>query len=540
MDTAWKLTCHVEDQIRAHWPAGPDAFLVAVSGGADSMLLLHLMDRLRDGMGFRLSVLHVHHGIRGVEADLDAQFVQMESARLGLPCEVMHVDAPLLAGREGLSLEDAARRLRHQAFASVLQKTGAAATVLAHHRDDQAETVLLHLLRGAAATGLCGMQALRGGLFRPLLEIPGKELRLCLASQGWSFREDSSNGDDTFRRNALRHRWIPELKAQLGHDPTGPLVRFAAMQQQDQALLSALAREAAITCRLTGMAQGQNPADAQTPAEGRNTAEGRNLAEGRNAGEAQNPAEAWGEIPDGGGVGWETLALRSLPDALARRVIVLAWEMLTGSRADLESVHVQAIWHLCRTGNRNGRVALPGFREAVLCGERCVIGGAQPPRQSVRWSHAVPVPARHGVSCRVPVPEARGILLVTRLSADLAASVYPGLRLPQQGWMQLVDSSALPAGILIRNRREGDRFRPWKAPGERTLKKWFIDQGVPAPQRHQMPLLASGENILWVIGHRTADTLLAAGGGDDILLLAWEQDLSQPQALSWEAEETLT
>lgn len=480
MDAVWRLTRHMEDQIRAHWPTGPGALLAAVSGGADSICLLHLLHRLQDRLDFQLSVLHVHHGIRGTEADLDAQFVITESEKLGLSCELVSVDAPLMAERDSLSLEDAARRLRHQVFQRALKKTGASAVVLAHHRDDQAETVLLHLLRGAASNGLCGMQPLNNGLFRPLLEIPGESLRVCLAENGWPFRVDSSNLDDSYRRNALRQRWIPQLRKQLGHDPTGPLVRFSAMQQQDQAFLSSLARDAAVACRLTDTAG------------------------------------------EGTEVSWLKDVFCGLPEPLARRVAVLAWERHTGARVDLEAVHVEAVCHLCRTGSHESRIDLPGFREAVVLGEQCVLRAVQQQKSPGQWSYDVAIPEHVGESRRTTVPEAMGTLVVTRLPTETATSLYPGLQISQQGWMQLVDSSTLPGGILIRNRRAGDRFRPWNAPGERKLKKWFIDQEIPVQERYQLPLLADAENILWVIGQRTANQLLAAGCGDDILLFAWE------------------
>ena len=189
---------------------------------------------------------------------------------------------------------------------------------------------------------------------------------------------------------------------------------------------------------------------------------------------------------------------------------------------DLEAVHVEAVSHLCHMGIHESRIDLPGFREAVVLGERCVLRASRQRESPAQWSYEVSIPEHVGESCRTVVPEALGTLVSTRLSTEMANARYPGLRLPQQGWMQLVDSSALPGGIHIRNRREGDRFRPWNAPGERKLKKWFIDQEVPVQERYQLPLLAHADAILWVIGHRTAKQMLAAGCGDDILLFAWE------------------
>jgi tRNA(Ile)-lysidine synthase len=175
METVWRLTRHVETQIRACWPDGPERLVAAVSGGADSMCLLHLLVRLRAHMGFRISAVHVHHGIRGESADQDALFVEQRCTCLDVPVRVVRVDAPGFALSEGLGLEDAARRLRHQAFREVRRLDGADAVALAHHRDDQAETVLMNLLRGAASDGLGGMHVFRDGCFRPF----------------WTFREPS-------------------------------------------------------------------------------------------------------------------------------------------------------------------------------------------------------------------------------------------------------------------------------------------------------------------------------------------------------------
>ncbi len=502
MDTLWRLTRHVETAIRAQWPEGPKALVAAVSGGADSVCLLHLLHRLRKNMCFSLSVLHVHHGIRGEAAALDAAFVEAQSLDLGLPCETVLVDAPALAAREGLTLEDAARRLRHKAFQDALDSTGAAAVVLAHHCDDQAETVLLHVLRGAASDGLCGMQPFRDGLFRPLLEIPGKMLRLCLAENGWAHREDSSNQDVSFRRNALRHRWIPQVCALTGQDPTGPLVRFAALQREDQALMWQLAKEAAVACAL--VIQKGPPRSAR----------------------------------------WDCTAFAALPAALARRVVLLAWEGMAGDRVGFETVHVEAVRHLCQSARAGKHLDLPACHEALRLDGTCVLrekqraadgafaltGGAPPAEVDIRpawrksgsWSHPVPLPVHVGQEIRVAVPEAEGVLVVRRLSPSDGFARYPGRRAEQTANEQLIDSSALPAGIHIRNRRMGDQFRPWQAPGNRKLKDWFIDRKIPATKRDQIPLLAAENMILWVLGHRAAACMAVNETLKDAYLFTWE------------------
>jgi tRNA(Ile)-lysidine synthase len=481
MDIVWQLSRHVEAAIRAQWPAGPAALVAAVSGGADSMCLLRLLNLLRAPMGFSLSVLHVHHGIRGPAADLDAAFVREQCGLLGLTCHVVAVDAPALAAREGRSLEDAARRLRHRAFSDILAQTGAEAVVLAHHQDDQAETVLLHLLRGAASDGLCGMHAHRGGLFRPLLEVRADSLRDCMRLQGWTFREDESNLDATFRRNALRHRWIPRLRDALGHDPTGPLTRFAAYQQQDQALLWQLAAEAASRC---------------------------DLDIGR---EETRYAR------------WRAATFSALPDALARRVALLAWEGVAGDKTGFEAAHVEMLLRLCRDGKAQGRLNLPGGYVAFRHGDRCEIGPAPlaAGRTPAMWAHPVPLPETAGLAVRLEVPEAGGALVVTRLAMEQVSERFPRMRTAQTAYVQLLDSALAPAGIHIRNRRDGDVFHPWHAPGRQKMKKWFIDRKIPAAQRARMPLLAAGNMVLWVPGHRAAGQMTATPP-NDAYLFEWE------------------
>jgi hypothetical protein len=190
----------------------------------------------------------------------------------------------------------------------------------------------------------------------------------------------------------LRHRWIPVLRQQLGHDPAGPLVRFAALQQQDQSLLWELAAEAAEACGLypgAGQAQGACP-DASLQ-----------------SGAVTSPTK----------VSWSASGLSGLPDALARRVVLLAWERLTGTRADLETVHVEAVLRLCRSGKAKGHLDLPHRTVAVLSGDCCLLqASAEKGRQEmVCWSHPVEVPQHVGESSRTQVPEADGVLIVTGL-----------------------------------------------------------------------------------------------------------------------------
>jgi len=506
MNMTRRLTRHLTEQVLTNWPDGPRCFAAGISGGADSVCLLHLMVSVSRVLGFTLTAVHVNHGIRGQKADEDASFVEALCVSLGVAFLEIRVNAPALVAQAGLSLEDAARRLRHEALHASAVRLGADAVALAHHRDDQAETVLLNLLRGAATEGLCGMRSLRNGLFRPFLSISASELRDCLKENGWIWREDDTNKDETYRRNALRHRFIPLLREGLGQDPTGPLIRFAAIQQQEQAFMSELAGKAADSVEL----QGINPCGVHQGTDPQDQSE-----EGRWPSE-----EETAHVRKGSRFLHE--ALSSLPDVLARRVLFLAWEQATGQRCNLEYVHADALLGLCRTGRFGSRLSLPGKMEAILDGEWCTLQSEKSPRPVVLWQTAVKWPVHPDGIVLNQVPEAEGILSIEAVTLEQALWKYgPSLRGKEGGNSQLIDSSRVSAGIYLRNRRSGDAFRPWNSPGERTLKEWFVDRKIPSPQRVGIPLLADGNRILWVLGYRTAGELCASGLENELYELTW-------------------
>lgn len=200
-----------------------DRVLAAVSGGPDSVCLAHYLQKLKSRLRLDLRLAHVHHGLRGDEADRDAQFVEHLGRKLGLPVSILQVDVPTLARREGRSLEDAARRLRYGALAREARRHGCNKVAVGHQLDDQAETVLLNLLRGRGWEGLQAMRAVRRlaegrkgtgdvRLIRPLLCLGREEVLEYLLQNGLRFRTDRSNFSDRFARNWVRRRLLPLLR----------------------------------------------------------------------------------------------------------------------------------------------------------------------------------------------------------------------------------------------------------------------------------------------------------------------------------------
>lgn len=206
----------VRDYIREHdMLQDGDMVIAAVSGGADSVCMLHLLTALKEELKIRIRVLHIHHGIRGEEADRDAAFVEELSAALGVPCLVVRKYVPDYAAEHGLSVEEAARILRYQALEEEADRLGGAKIAAAHHRADQAETILHNLLRGSSLKGLGGMAPVREHVVRPLLACSREEILAYLKERDLPYCEDSTNASLEYTRNKLRNTIIPLLTEEV-------------------------------------------------------------------------------------------------------------------------------------------------------------------------------------------------------------------------------------------------------------------------------------------------------------------------------------
>lgn len=220
-----------------HCIGSPDCVLVALSGGADSVLLLRALLHLRDEAAFELRAVHVNHGLRE-NAVLDERFCQQLCHAQGVPLEVFHVQVDPRG-----STEDAARRARYDAFSQALSMHPGAVLALAHHMDDQAETVLMHLLYGSGMAGLSGMDALNGAFWRPMLAIRRSQIRQALTQIGQDWREDESNADITYTRNHIRAAAIPLLE-RITPSAVPAICRAADILHDEDALLSDMAQSA--------------------------------------------------------------------------------------------------------------------------------------------------------------------------------------------------------------------------------------------------------------------------------------------------------
>lgn len=219
-----------------------DRIAVGVSGGADSVALLRFLAALRPQFGWDLVVCHIHHGLRGAEADRDECFVRALAEQLGLPCAVSRIDAAALALQDHISVEEAGRMARYAFFAQTAGEGGRIAT--AHTLDDSIETVLMNLVRGTGLRGLCGIPRIRGNIVRPLLDCTRAEVEDYLGALGQPYCTDSTNLTDDYTRNRIRHDILPRLCA-LNPNFPGAMARMLPRLAAQQALTDCLAAQSA-------------------------------------------------------------------------------------------------------------------------------------------------------------------------------------------------------------------------------------------------------------------------------------------------------
>jgi tRNA(Ile)-lysidine synthase len=410
---------------------------VAVSGGADSVCLLHVLLELAPRWDLRLAVLHLNHGLRGEESRQDEEFVRDLAARLALDATVRTVDVAASPD----NLEQAARDARLAFFREQLDGGGLARIALGHTRDDQAETVLFRFLRGSGSAGLAAIRPVTGdGMVRPLLAVDRTAVEQYLRQRGAAWREDSSNASLQFARNRIRRQLLPQLEREWN-----PALRETLARTAEWALAEEAYWEAEID-RLAGL----------------------HLAE-RDGVVLARVEPLW-----------------ALPLAAARRLVRRALERTKGDLRGVDFGHIEAVLRMASAPLGHGRVQAPGV-EAARSLDWLRFSRPDAPR-ATGYRLAAPVPGE------VSIP-GTGIAIIMELiekSQTLAppCSVY-------NGETDCLDWRSLSGSLEIRNWRPGDRYQPQGSTGERKIKTLFQHARIPLWERRQWPVMMDGGAIVW-------------------------------------------
>jgi len=504
--------------------------VVAVSGGVDSVCLLHCLQALAPSLDLRLHVAYVHHGLRAA-ADDDAAFVTDRATSYGLPCAVLRVDVAAL--RKGRSPQDAARIARYTALREHAASVGATAVATGHTEDDQAETVLLHLLRGSGLDGLAGMRLRESGpdsraahhpggpddpssagshahsdapghpqIVRPLLQTSRAAIEAHCRAHALAWREDPSNASRAYRRNAVRHDLLPALETY------NPRIR------------AALGRTAATLAIDAGYLRAQATAALDDL--------------------TIDPTRGWDAAPPAAAT--PTLSLdraryAALPAALRLHTLRVVLERLLGSTAGFTQQHLAGIDDLGRDARPGSRANLPRrLRAEAAAGvlrlsvemqvrqdrvatsvrsvaeQQLIVSGGAPdyPQDHIADPGEVPLPVPGAARFGGWWIEATIVPIATTPPAESPVDT---------GELSAYCDPGAGTALTVRGRRPGDRLRPLGLGGSKKLQDLLVDRKVPRAERDTVPLVVGPAGILWVVGHALGEHARIATGATEAIRL---------------------
>lgn len=410
---------------------GCQNLIAAVSGGADSMCLLHFLYSVREQLNIKLLIAaHVNHNIRGVEAKRDESFVQSFCRERSIPFCLLDVDVPALAKEKKCGVEQAAREVRYEFFKSLSQKYDALVAT-AHNANDNAETVIYHLVRGSALRGLCGIPPKRDYIIRPLIELSRSEIESYCEQYGIDYVTDSTNLCDDYTRNKIRHKVIPVLK-QINPSLESAVTKAAHSLAADEEYLNREAKKALLNAR--------------------------------------------------GDYGYSVRNLNALPYPLLSRAVVTVLEQFPGISPDNDMIAsvITAIKQGKRVNIKEGV-----FADAKSGIFRLYLSSKQPEPEPVRILGKTQIRAGEKT---------------VKLSVFNAEDLNNGEKFNNLLFKNILDYDIINADTILRTRKPDDIFAPRSRGFTKSLKKFFIDEKLPAEIRSSLLLLANGSEVLWLEG----------------------------------------
>ncbi len=438
------LVSKVKETIKKHHLLkSGDRILVAVSGGPDSVALLVTLVELSDKFQWQLEIAHINHGLRGEDSDKDEEFVRRLAAKLGLEFHSKSFDTKKFAKAKKFSLEDAARQLRYEFLEKTAQKNKADKIVLGHTQNDQAETVLMRLLRGSGSLGLSGIPIQRGKFVRPLLEVNREEVLKYLRQRNLTYRVDKSNFTAQFLRNRIRRKLLPLLQREFNPEIIATLSRTATILNE---LEQHIEKETIEVFK-------------QVVKQGRNK------------------------------ILINLERFSSLDHFLKRNLIRYGWKKLTNEIYPLDFKQVERVLGLTESGKVGQRVNLKNHFWAELNSTHLVIFKEQLKKDKI----PVKFPGEfkvNGHCLKAQIIDRNELPEKVRIKNENCAFL---------NWEKL------KGPLYLRSFLPGDRFKPLGMKGSKKVSDFLVDAKIPRHKREEIFLLTSKGKIAWIVGHRISE-----------------------------------
>ncbi len=421
-----------------------DKLLLAVSGGVDSVVMLHALNNIKEEYGLTdssLGICHLNHNLRGGESDRDFAFVEEIASKLGLKFvgEKLTVAAP-----KGVSTQAWAREKRYEFFKRAADEFGATHIALGHNSDDRVETFLLRLISGAGSDGLTGMKPVRENIIRPLIETSRKDITKYALDNNINFVEDSTNKSTKYERNLVRSELLPLLEKNYNSNIKNTIKKTTELIEQDNDFLNALA-----------------------------------------FGKAREVSSH-----DGDRVVLDRLKLSVLHKSISSRIILNTLFEVSGG-GSFYSVHIDSVMDIAASGKPNSYVDLPGGIKVVREYDNIIVTTSEAELVEDYESEIL-------VNEITMIDKTDDVFKSEVVKNDFPASLTGNE-------FAVFDFDKMKSPLNVRNIREGDRMRPFGLDGTKKLKDILIDLKIPRRARKTMPLVVSGEDILWAVGVKRSD-----------------------------------
>lgn len=433
--------------------------LVAVSGGADSVALLLCLHTLAPELGLSLAIAHLNHRIRGEEGDADEDFVRRLSAGLRIPYYSEAIEVKQQAAEGKHNLEELARETRYEFLRRTARRIGARKIAVGHNLNDQAETVLFRFIRGSGLEGLSAIHPVVDGIvIRPLIECSREFIVRYLEQKGADYRNDSTNRSLQYTRNRIRMELVPYLEKALNPRVTETLAREAALSRETWSFVEAQAKEA-----LDKLCRSED-----------------------------------------GGLSLDLRSFESLHPALQKQVVRQALKRCLGTLRGITSRHVDGILSLCGSGHSGNQIRIS--RKIVVVRQFDTLLLTQTfPQRKASFARRLEIPGE----CRIPDA---GVVFRSRICRTTALQTIPENHTARACF----DPHTLPTFLTIRSKEPGDRYG---GPGHRKVKKMLIDGKVPFLQRFSLPMVAAGNDVIWVPGFKPAREFAARPESPDCVVV---------------------
>lgn len=457
-----------------------DRIIVAVSGGPDSICLLHLLSSIKDEFALELYAAHVNHCLRGKESEGDEAYVRDFCKSIGIPLYTKKVDINEYAKNKKLSSETAGREVRYLFFSELLEKLKADKIALAHNANDQAETMLMRIMRGTGIEGLLGIKPIREGIYiRPLLFLTRKEIeRYCKENQ-LNPRIDSSNLQNIYNRNKIRLELIPYIQENFNKDIIQSLNRLSMLITADNDFI-----EQESELRYESYSKRENK-------------------------KVILVKEAFNE-----------------KEAIITRMLRMAIRDIKGDLNNFEAKHIYDVMALQSQGTGKS-IMLPGGITADNTYGDISLYYRSKEKDLIKAevfeiidTNKLETAEKSGTAIQIRLKETDYEIKFSFEDKGL------GLNLKKDNFVKFFDYEKIKSKIIIRTRKEGDKFTPYGMKGQKKLKDFFMDEKIPKDQRDTIPLLCFDEEIAWVVGYRVSENFKVTKDTNKILKVSFKSSKS--------------